>query len=85
MERTVGMPALALIRSGGLLLVRAANAGRTVIEMYPKERITEDFDALAERLVGPAIAAAASDARRPGAAGRSGFRLFGRAKDAARA
>jgi cellulose biosynthesis protein BcsQ len=51
MERTVGMPALALIRSGGLFFVHAANAGRTVIEMYPGERITEDFDALAERLV----------------------------------
>ena len=29
MERTVGMPALAQIRSGGLLFVRAANEGRT--------------------------------------------------------
>ena len=36
MERTVGMPALALIRSGGLLFVRAANEGRTVIEMFPR-------------------------------------------------
>ena len=51
MEKTVGMPALALIRSGGLLFVQAANEGRTVIEMYPKERVTADFDALAERLV----------------------------------
>jgi pilus assembly protein CpaE len=80
MERTVGMPALALIRSGGLLFVRAANEGRTVIEMYPKERITEDFDALAERLVRthaptePAIIPA-----------KAGFRLFGRAKEPARA
>ena len=41
MERTVGMPALALIRSGGLLFVRAANEGRTVIEMFPREKITE--------------------------------------------
>ena len=52
MERTVGMPALALIRSGGLLFVRAANEGRTVIEMFPKERITADFDALADALFG---------------------------------
>jgi pilus assembly protein CpaE len=35
MERTVGMPAMALIRSGGLLFVRAANEGRTVIDMFP--------------------------------------------------
>ena len=53
MERTVGMPAEALIRSGGLFLVRAANEGRTVIERFPKERVTEDFIALADRLVGP--------------------------------
>jgi pilus assembly protein CpaE len=84
MERTVGMPAMALIRSGGLLFVRAANEGRTVIEMYPKERITEDFDALAERLVRtfqtvvkPQSAAASKS---------GGFRLpFGRSKEAARA
>ena len=55
MERTVGMPSLALIRSGGLLFVRAANEGRTVIEMFPKERITEDFDALADALFGIAV------------------------------
>jgi pilus assembly protein CpaE len=41
MERTVGMPSTALIRSGGLLFVRAANEGRTVIEMFPKEKITK--------------------------------------------
>jgi pilus assembly protein CpaE len=82
MEKTVGMPALALIRSGGLLFVRAANEGRTVIELYPKERVTEDFDALAERLVRtfqttPATAVPVQ---------RAGFRLpFGRPKEAARA
>jgi pilus assembly protein CpaE len=86
MERTVGMPALALIRSGGLLLVRAANAGRTVIEMYPKERISEDFNALAERLVLPGALAAADD-RAPGgaAAAKAALRLLVRGKDAARA
>ena len=52
MERTVGMPAMALIRSGGLLFVRAANEGRTVIEMFPRERIREDFDALADAMFG---------------------------------
>jgi pilus assembly protein CpaE len=84
MERTVGMPALCLIRSGGLLFVRAANEGRTVIEMYPKERISEDFNALAEQLVG----APSAVERRNGtnvAAGKNAFRLFGRAKDPARA
>jgi pilus assembly protein CpaE len=85
MERTVGMPALALIRSGGLLLVRAANAGRTVIEMYPRERITEDFHALAERLVRPGAATAAVD-RAPGGAtaARAALKLLVRGKDPAR-
>jgi pilus assembly protein CpaE len=75
MERTVGMPALALIRSGGLLFVRAANEGRTVIEMFPRERITEDFDALADRLIGTPKAAPPS---------KAGFRLFSRQKEAIR-
>ena len=83
MEKTVGMPALALIRSGGLLFVRAANEGRTVIEMFPKERVAEDFDALAERLVRTfapdSVPVAVPVAR------NSGFRLpFGRQKEAAR-
>ena len=83
MERTVGMPALALIRSGGLLFVRAANAGRTVIEMYPRERITEDFDALAERLV---RTFQTDVVVRPVATPKTGgFRFFGRSKEAARA
>ena len=81
METTVGMPALALIRSGGLLLVRAANEGRTVIEMFPKERIADDFSAIAERLVRtfhtPTTVAPVV---------RTGFRLpFGRSKEPARA
>jgi pilus assembly protein CpaE len=51
-ERTVGVPALALIRSAGLLFVRAANVGRTVIDMFPREKITADFDILADRVLG---------------------------------
>jgi MinD-like ATPase involved in chromosome partitioning or flagellar assembly len=52
MERTVGMPSLALIRSAGLQLVKAANEGRTVIDLFPREKISEDFRILAERIVG---------------------------------
>ena len=59
MERTVGMPSLALLRSGGLLFVRAANEGRTVIEMFPREKISEDFDALADRIMGTPVASQA--------------------------
>ena len=76
MERTTGMPALALIRSGGLLFVRAANEGRTVIEMFPRERITADFDALADRILGTP-APAPTPSRLP-------FRLFGRRREPAR-
>ena len=76
MERTVGMPALALVRSGGLLFVRAANEGRTVIEMFPRENITEDFDGLADRLMGTPKTAPPA---------RAGFRLFNRQKEAVRA
>jgi Flp pilus assembly CpaE family ATPase len=81
MERTVGMNALALIRSGGLLFVKAANEGRTVIDMYPRERITEDFDALADCVLGTA-----ARVQLPAGplATRGSFRIFGRAKDAAR-
>jgi pilus assembly protein CpaE len=86
MEKTVGMPALALIRSGGLLFVRAANEGRTVIEMYPRERITADFDALAERLVRTYAHHSAVGATPAPSAKTGGFRLpFGRSKEPARA
>ncbi len=74
-ERTVGMPSVALIRSGGLLFVRAANEGRTVIEMFPKERITDDFDALADRVLGTPEASPAL---------KVPFGLFNRAKTTVR-
>jgi Flp pilus assembly CpaE family ATPase len=80
MERTVGMPAMALIRSGGLLFVRAANEGHAVVEQFPREKVTEDFDALADRLLGSEGSQSEST---PSTKGTS-FRLFGRAKEAAR-
>jgi pilus assembly protein CpaE len=76
MERTVDMPALAQIRSGGMLFVRAANEGRTVIEMFPREKITEDFDALADRILGTARTAPAP---------KVGLGIFNRQKAPARA
>jgi len=66
MERTVGMPAFAQIRSGGLLFVRAANEGRTVIDMFPKEKVSTDFEVLADRVIGtPKIVPAARGLRFP--------------------
>jgi pilus assembly protein CpaE len=76
MEKTVGMPSLALVRSGGLLFVRAANEGRTVIEMFPKEKISEDFDALADRVLGTPEHLPAQ---------KAGFGIFNRQRAAARA
>ena len=68
----MGMPAFALIRSGGLLFVRAANEGRTVIDMFPKEKVTTDFEMLSDRVMGiPTIVPAARGLRFPSRA-RSG-------------
>jgi MinD-like ATPase involved in chromosome partitioning or flagellar assembly len=69
-ERTTGMSALSLIRSGGLLFVHAANQGRTVVEKYPKEKVTADFFELANRLLDPVREV---DARALGARGGLGF------------
>jgi Flp pilus assembly CpaE family ATPase len=77
MERTVGMPTLGLVRSGGMLFVRAANEGRTIVEAYPKERLSADFETLADRVLGAA---------EPARSDRKGmlFGLLGR-REAARA
>ena len=50
-QETTGMPAFAEIRSAGLFLVWSANAGKTLIDKYPREKVTADFDHLAERLL----------------------------------
>jgi pilus assembly protein CpaE len=52
MEETVGIPVVAQIRSGGMFFVRAANEGRTVIELFPKEKIAGDFESLADHVLG---------------------------------
>jgi MinD-like ATPase involved in chromosome partitioning or flagellar assembly len=51
MERTVGMPALAEIRSAGMLFVRAANEGRSAVERFPKEKVIDDIEALTDRML----------------------------------
>ena len=51
MERTVGMPALAEVRSAGMLFVRAANEGRSAVERFPKEKVIEDIEILCDRLM----------------------------------
>jgi Flp pilus assembly CpaE family ATPase len=51
MERTVGMPALAEVRSAGMLFVRAANEGRSAVERFPKEKVVDDIENLVDRLI----------------------------------
>ncbi len=69
-ERTLGVTAFAQLRSAGLLFVRAANEGRTVTEMFPREKITADFDTLADRILG---------VKKTEGNARSGFRFGSRA------
>jgi pilus assembly protein CpaE len=69
LERAVAIPLFGQIRSGGLLVVRCANEGKTLHELAAKEKITADFDAIADRLVGAEEASPS----------RSSMRLFGRA------
>ena len=52
LEKAIGMPAYAQVRSDGLLLVKAANEGRTVVEMAPREKIVQDFNTIADRVLG---------------------------------
>ncbi|HEU6439627.1 MAG TPA: AAA family ATPase [Terriglobales bacterium] len=51
MERTVGMPALAEVRSAGMLFVRAANEGRSAVERFPKEKVIDDIETLCNRMM----------------------------------
>jgi MinD-like ATPase involved in chromosome partitioning or flagellar assembly len=67
-ERAVGIPCYAQIRSSGPTMVRALNEGRTLVEFAPKDAITGDFAVLADRLLGRETANTAKPA----------FRLFGR-------
>jgi pilus assembly protein CpaE len=50
-EETTGLKAIAQIRSAGMLLVRAGNLGKTLIEQFPREKVTAEFDYLADRVL----------------------------------
>jgi pilus assembly protein CpaE len=67
-ERSANLPCYAEIRSAGMLLVKANNEGRTLFEIGPRERITEDFQQLAARILGIEMVEAA----------RPQMRFFGR-------
>ncbi len=50
-ERTVGMPALAKVRSAGMLFVKAANEGHSAVERFPGAKVVGDIEGLADRLL----------------------------------
>jgi pilus assembly protein CpaE len=50
-ERVVGLPALARIRSAGLLFVRASDEGKSAVERFPSAKVVDDIDNLATRLI----------------------------------
>jgi pilus assembly protein CpaE len=50
-ETATGMKSLAEIRSAGMLLVRAGNIGKTLVEQFPREKVTGEFDRLADRVL----------------------------------
>ena len=51
METTVGLSAVAHIRSAGLHFVWSANAGKSLIDKFPRHPATQDFEHLADRLL----------------------------------
>jgi pilus assembly protein CpaE len=50
-ERKVGIPTLARIRSAGLLFVQASEEGKSAAERYPSARAVTDIDRMADRLL----------------------------------
>jgi pilus assembly protein CpaE len=67
-ERVIGVPTLARIRSAGMLFVRAADEGKAAVERFPTAKVVGDIDTLANRLIDGA----------PGAGGKLGMSPRGR-------
>jgi pilus assembly protein CpaE len=76
MEQTVGLNAMAHIRSAGLHFVWSANAGKTLIDKFPKHAVAQDFEHLADRLMSLHQGTVAPE--RSGASGSLLRSLFGR-------
>ncbi len=76
METTVGLKAVAHIQSAGLHFVWSANAGKSLIDKFPKHGAAQDFEHLADRLL--AIHAGAPATERPRETGSLLKNLFGR-------
>lgn len=81
LEQAVGLKAMATIRSGGMSFVKAANVGRTVSDMFPKDPVSKDFEGLADFVLGiDTSVSVAEGAASKGASLLSG--LFGRKQPA---
>ncbi len=76
MEETVGLSAIAHIRSAGLHFVWSANSGKTLIDKFPKHPVAMDFEHLADRLL--TAPTGATVPQRPREAGSLLKNLFGR-------
>jgi cellulose biosynthesis protein BcsQ len=50
-ERVVAVPTLAMVRSAGLLFVKAADQGRSAVEVFPNARVVADLEKLGEQLI----------------------------------
>jgi pilus assembly protein CpaE len=75
MEETIGLQAMAHIRSAGLHFVWSSNAGMTLIDKFPRHPATQDFEHLAERLIAVHMGAPMPE---PAKAGSLLKNLFGR-------
>jgi pilus assembly protein CpaE len=76
MEATVGLPAIAHVRSAGLHFVWSANAGKTLIDKFPRHPAAQDFEHLSDRLL--SIHAGTPMVEKPREAGSLLKNLFGR-------
>ena len=53
-ERVVSMPALAKVRSAGMIFVKAANSGKSAVEQFPASKVVADLELLAGKLISTA-------------------------------
>jgi MinD-like ATPase involved in chromosome partitioning or flagellar assembly len=75
MEETIGLQAMAHIRSAGLHFVWSGNAGKTLIEKFPRNPAAQDFEHLADRLIAVQSGAPMPERRQTGSMLKN---LFGR-------
>ena len=50
-QRVVAVPAMARVRSAGMLFVRASDEGKSAVERFPDSKVVGDIETLAERLM----------------------------------